>query len=124
MKLETMSFRTFYKPFMECLAKKDSVTLTIFINESIRKELEKRVDYLADVEARKITASELKIPGIAELSLGEIETFMSSERWIEFRKKWADHHTEIRKQLAHALSESPTYEAGKSDEIEFPIVID
>jgi hypothetical protein len=99
MKIETVSFRTGFKNHSEILAKNDGMTLTMFINECIRKELEKRTAFLADVEARKLTAKEMGIMEIADLSLEKISAIMAKEVWDEFLKKWTNHHTRIETEL-------------------------
>jgi hypothetical protein len=108
---------------MELVAKKDGETLTIFINECIRKELEQRTAFLANEEAIRVTAEEMGIPEIGELSYEKIQAFMSKEKWDIFHEKWSAHHTRINKELDEALCGDATYDANAPRDRVFPIII-
>jgi len=98
-KIETVSFRTVFKPYMELVSKKDSMSLTEFINDCIRKVLQQRTAFLANEEAIRVAAKEMDIPEIGVLSRGKIESIMSKENWEIFHKKWSEHYTNIEREL-------------------------
>ena len=98
-KIEAVSFRTVFKPYMELVSKKDGMSLTEFINDCIRKELQRRAAFLANEEAVRVTAEEMGIPEIGVLSIQKIESIISKENWEIFHKKWSEHYTNLKKEL-------------------------
>ena len=84
---------------MELVSKHDRMTLTEFINDCIREQLQKRTGFLADFEAIKITAKEMGIPEMENSSMEKIKGTMSEEKLKSFIDIWSIHHTDIEKKL-------------------------
>jgi hypothetical protein len=122
-KMENIGLRTFYKPYIDWVAKNENLTLSLFVNDCIRERLAKKTDFLADMEARIKTAEEMGIPGLVNTAIWEVETFMAPEKYEEYRKRFWEHHARIKKELENALSESPVFDID-SDVKVFPTIIE
>jgi len=121
MAIETVNFKTLFKPYMELVSKHDGMTLTEFINDCIREQLQKRTAFLADCEATKITAKQMGIPEIENSSIEKIKGTLPEEKLKSFIDIWSIHHTDIDKKLqAYFRNEGIPGENGEI--VEAPII--
>jgi len=123
LKIETVSFRTGFKPFIELVSKNENLTLTMFINDCIREQLATKTDFLADMEARKITAEEMGIPAFANTAIWDIQAIMASEKYEEYKKRHWENHARIKKELSAFFRDDGVL--GENGElVEAPIILD
>jgi hypothetical protein len=123
-KIETVSFRTVFKPYMELVAKKDGMSLTQFINDCIRQVLQQRAAFLANEEAIKVAAEEIGIPEFQALSLERIKSIISKEKWETFHKKWSEHYANRQKELTAYFGNEGLLGNDGSSIVEAPIILE